>query len=230
MHIGGLQKMTLLDYPGRIACTVFLTGCNLRCPFCHNAALVLPEEAEPEEIPEEVLLDFLKKRKGKLDGVCITGGEPTMQRDLPELMQWIRDLGFLVKLDTNGTNPRMLEEVLKKGLADYVAMDIKSSPARYREACGGADVLETVQKSAALLMDSETDYEFRTTVFAPVHTPAEMADIGNWLRGAKRYYLQPFVDSGSLVGTGCRPLSETEIYALKDALMKDIPNTRIRGI
>lgn len=230
MHIGGLQKMTLLDYPGRLACTVFLSGCNLRCPFCHNAALVLPEQTEAEEIPVESLVDFLNKRKGKLDGVCITGGEPTLQKDLPELMQAIRNLGFSVKLDTNGTNPRMLAQILEAGLADYVAMDIKSSPDRYRETCGGVDVLKAVQESAALLMRSETDYEFRTTVFAPVHTPEGMAEIGKWLRGAKQYYLQPFVDSGHLVGTGCSPLSEAEVYALRDALINEIPNTRIRGI
>lgn len=232
MHIAAIQKTTLLDYPGKLACTVFLPGCNLRCPFCHNAGLVLPEQLRQErkEITQEELLQFLSRRKGKLDGVCISGGEPTLYDDLPELIRAVRKMGFLVKLDTNGTNPQMLEALMDERLLDYVAMDIKNSPERYRETCGGVDVLEQVQKSAALLMAGNVEYEFRTTVAGPLHTVESVARIGHWLRGAKQYYLQAFVDSGNLVGQGIFPLTETEIQALRQAVLADIPNTRIRGI
>lgn len=146
MRIGGLQKVTLLDYPGKVACTVFLPGCNLRCPYCHNPSLVLPGQ-ETENISPESLLAFLNTRRGKLDGVCVTGGEPTLHRDLPELLGQIRDLCFSVKLDTNGTNPEMLASLLQTGVLDYVAMDIKNSPARYAQTCGGIDMLPQVKKA-----------------------------------------------------------------------------------
>ena len=173
MNIAGLQKMTLLDFPGRIACTVFLPGCNLRCPFCHNASLVLPER-EKDIITETELMDFLVSRKKKLDGVCVTGGEPTLYIDLPELLRKIKDLGFQVKLDTNGTNPKMLGRIIEDGLCDYVAMDIKNSPQKYTATCGGMDVLDKVKESAAILMQDRVDYEFRTTVMHPLHTPEDL--------------------------------------------------------
>ena len=229
MRIGGLQKLTLLDYPGKVACTVFLSGCNLRCPYCHNPGLVLPEQSEGSEIPEAEVLSFLERRKGKLDGVCITGGEPTLQPELPEFLEKLRRLGYAVKLDTNGTNPDMLEALAQEGLLDYAAMDIKNSPDRYAEICGGVDLLGPVKRSAALLMAGAVDYEFRTTVCAPLHTPEEMAGIGRWLKGAKRYFLQPFVDSGELVGSGMKPLTKEEIEALRDSVLPDIPSTQIRG-
>ena len=229
MRIGGLQKLTLLDYPGKVACTVFLSGCNLRCPYCHNPGLVLPEQSEGSEIPEAEVLSFLERRKGKLDGVCITGGEPTLQPELPEFLEKLRRLGYAVKLDTNGTNPDMLEALAQEGLLDYAAMDIKNSPDRYAETCGGVDLLGPVKRSAALLMAGAVDYEFRTTVCAPLHTPEEMAGIGRWLKGAKRYFLQPFVDSGELVGSGMKPLTKEEIEALRDSVLPDIPSTQIRG-
>ena len=202
MRIGGLQKLTLLDYPGKVACTVFLSGCNLRCPYCHNPGLVLPEQSEGSEIPEVEVLSFLERRKGKLDGVCITGGEPTLQPELPEFLEKLRRLGYAAKLDTNGTNPAMLKALLHERVLDYVAMDIKNSPSRYAETCGGIDCLSRVQESAALLMDGTVDYEFRTTVCAPLHTPRDMEELGRWLKGARRYFLQPFADSGALVGGG----------------------------
>lgn len=228
MHIAGLQKMTLLDYPGKIACTVFLPGCNLRCPFCHNASLVLPERLQPLMTQEE-LLDFLSTRVRKLDGVCVTGGEPTLHHDLPDLLRQIRSLGFSVKLDTNGTRPKMLQAILDEGLADYVAMDIKNSPAKYAGTCGGADVLSDVQESIRLLMDSGVDYEFRTTVLHPWHTPEDLAAIGRWITGAKRYYLQAFVDSGDLIGSG-EALNETEMQTLLHAVTPYIPNAQLRGV
>lgn len=229
MNIAGLQKMTLLDYPGRIACTVFLAGCSLRCPFCHNASLVLPERCPPPMLSVEELLDFLNNRRGKLDGVCITGGEPTLHRDLPQLIGAIRDLGFPVKLDTNGTNPAMLEALLEENLLDYVAMDIKNCPDRYDETCGGVSVLPQVQKSVQLLKNCTVDYEFRTTVYAPAHGPKEMDAIGQWLRGAKRYFIQAFVDSGDLIGTGA-PLGQAEMDALLQTVLPYIPTAQLRGI
>ena len=228
MHIGGMQKLTLLDYPGKVACTVFLSGCNLRCLFCHNPALVLSGRRTDGLSAEEVLA-FLETRHGKLDGVCVTGGEPTLQPELPGFLEEIRRLGYAVKLDTNGTDPAMLKQLIRGGLLDYVAMDIKNSPARYAQTCGGVDVLAQVQKSAALLMADAVDYEFRTTVCAPLHTPRDMEEIGRWLKGTKRYFLQPFVDPGALVGGGVRALSEEEIKALRNSVLPYIPNTQIRG-
>ena len=230
MHIAGLQKLTLLDFPGRIACTVFLGGCNLRCPFCHNASLVLPREDTPPPVTAEELLAFLQKRRGRLQGVCVTGGEPTLYPDLPDLLRQIHLLGYEVKLDTNGTNPEMLRTVLAEGLADYVAMDIKNSPARYAETCGGVDVLDKVKESAALLMQSGIDYEFRTTLAHPLHTREDLIAIGQWLQGARRYFLQQFVDSGDLIGTGLIPLTPDEMEAMREAVLPYISETTLRGI
>ena len=229
MQIIGLQKLTLLDFPGRLACTVFLGGCNLRCPFCHNASLVLPR-GDVSSMTADELLAFLQKRRGRLQGVCVTGGEPTLCPDLPDLLRQIHLLGFEVKLDTNGTNPGMLRALLNEGLADYVAMDIKNSPHRYAETCGGADVLTQVKESAALLMESGVDYEFRTTLAHPLHTPEDMTAIGQWLHGAKRYFLQQFVDSGDLIGTGLSPLTPEEMAAMREAVLPYIEETTLRGI
>lgn len=230
MRIGGLQKLTLLDYPGKVACTVFLSGCNLRCPYCHNPALVLPEQSNAPGMPESEVFAFLEQRKGKLDGICITGGEPTLQPELPGFLEKLRGLGYAIKLDTNGTNPGMLNRLLHDGILNYVAMDIKNSPSRYAETCGGADVLSKVRESADLLLNSPTDYEFRTTVCKPLHTEKEMEEIGRWLRGAKRYFLQPFVDTGDLVSGGVQAHTQDELTRLQQAVLSDIPNTQLRGI
>lgn len=229
MNIAGLQKMTLLDFPGRIACTVFLPGCNLRCPFCHNASLVLPDR-QHDVITRDELFSFLSARTKKLDGVCVTGGEPTLYIDLPELLSDIKDLGFQVKLDTNGTNPQMLRRVLRDGLCDYVAMDIKNSPDKYTPTCGGMDVLENVRESAAILMDGNTEYEFRTTVMHPYHEPKDLEQIGMWLQGAKRYFIQGFVDSGDLLSSGNEALTENEMKELLSAVQKYIPTVQLRGM
>ena len=228
MNIAGLQKMTLLDYPGKIACTVFLPGCNLRCPFCHNASLVLPDRLQPLMTQDE-LLEFLSTRTRKLEGVCVSGGEPTLHHDLPELLRQIRSLGFSVKLDTNGTRPTMLQTILDEGLADYVAMDIKNAPDKYAGTCGGADVLPAVQESIRLVMNSGVDYEFRTTVLHPWHTPEDLAAIGRWITGAKRYFIQAFVDSGDLIGTG-EALTEPQLQDLLQAVKPFIPDTQLRGV
>lgn len=226
--IGGLQKVTLLDFPGKVACTVFLTGCNLRCPYCHNPEFVLPQDSK-KYISEGELFKFLVSRKGKLDGVCITGGEPTIHPELPFLIRRIRDMGFLIKLDSNGTAPEMLEYLLREELLDYVAMDIKNAPSRYAETCG-ADVIEQVKKSAALLKNGNIDYEFRTTVCHPFHSPKCMEEIGRWLRNAKRYYIQPFVDSGNLLGSGISAMEKPELEALLSAVKPYIPAAELRGV
>ena len=230
MHIGGMQKLTLLDYPGKVACTVFLSGCNLRCPYCHNPGLVLPDQINAPGIPESEVFAFLEQRKGKLDGICITGGEPTLQPELPGFLEKLRELGYAIKLDTNGTYPGMLKGLLHDGILDYVAMDIKNSPQRYAETCGGADVLSRVRESVDLLLDSSIEYEFRTTVCKPLHTEKEMEEIGHWLGGAKRYFLQPFVDTGNLVSGGVQAYTQEELMRLRQAVLPDIPNTRLRGI
>jgi len=178
----------------------------------------------------EDLLAFLKSRVGKLTGVCITGGEPTLYAKLPERIRQIKDLGFAVKLDTNGSNPEMLRDLIKEGLLDYVAMDIKNDPDGYVQTCGGVDILDRVKESAELLMNGNTDYEFRTTVCAPLHTPKRLEAIGRWLAGANAYYLQQFVDSGDLLGSGMRPLTMEELEKLHKAVLPYIKNTSLRGI
>ena len=227
MDIHGLQKLTLLDFPGHVACTVFLAGCDFRCPFCHNGGLVL---GGMEPVMDDAgLLDFLRRRQGLLDGVAVTGGEPLLRPDLPPLLRAVKDLGYAVKLDTNGSHPAALRSLVEEGLVDYVAMDIKNSPERYRETCGGADVLSKVQESAGLLLNGATGYEFRTTVCKPLHTERDMAQIGRWLKGAKRYFLQAFVDSGDLVSGGVQAHTHDELTRLRQAVLPYIPNTQLRG-
>lgn len=228
MDVNGLQKLTLLDYPGKCACTVFLAGCNLRCPFCHNAALVVGQA--PTAMTEEEFLAFLKKRRGLLDGVCITGGEPTLRKDLPEFIRKIRELGYLVKLDTNGSNPKMLRQLIDDKLIDYAAMDIKNCPDRYGATCGGINILPAVEESLSILRENKVEYELRTTCCKPFHDEKAMEAIGKWLSGTEHYYLQNFVDSGDLVGTGVSGFTKEELEALRDAVLPHIPNTRIRGI
>lgn len=227
MVIGGLTKLTLLDYPGLVAATVFFTGCELRCPFCHNRPLVLPH-GEPTLSPETVLA-FLQSRRGKLDGVCLSGGEPTLQPGLPDLIREIRAMGYLVKLDTNGSCPQVLRALIDQGLLDCVAMDIKNAPDRYAETCGGVDILPQARESAALLLEGRISYEFRTTVCRPFHDPQAMARIGQWLQGANRYFIQPFVDSGDLVGSGVEAIEPEGLAALLAAVRPYIPTAAIRG-
>ena len=230
MNITGLQKLTLLDFPERIACTVFIYGCNLRCPFCHNASLVVTNSQE-DHISEDELISFLQSRKGLLDGVCITGGEPTMYGDvLRALIQKIRGIGFAVKLDTNGTNPSLLTELINEGLLDYVAMDIKNSPTNYTITCGGIDVLAKAQESVKILMNSDVEFEFRTTVCHPLHTTEDIRQIGAWLKGTEKYFIQQFVDSGNLIGSEMTPLSEGEMEEMRQAVLPWIPNAQVRGI
>ena len=229
MVFGGIQKLTLLDFPGHVACTVFTDGCNLRCPFCHNASLVAA--GNKPTLPEEELLAFLKKRQGLLEGICVTGGEPLLHPDLPDFLEKVKGLGYLVKLDTNGTRPDRLADLIDRGLLAYVAMDIKNSPARYPETVGvpGFDVAP-IKKSAALLMEGRVPFEFRTTVEASLHTAADFEAIGDWLAGDEAYYLQGFVDSGDVLAEGMRACAPSEMTAFRDILRRRIPNAALRGL
>lgn len=227
--IKGLQKLTLLDYPGVIAATVFLGGCNLRCPFCHNASLVLPEKYG-ETISDADFFAFLDSRRERLQGVCVSGGEPTLYPQLEEFIREIKDRGFLVKLDTNGTRPEVLQRLVENNLLDYVAMDIKNSPLRYGETVGITDFDPTpIAESAAILMNGKTDFEFRTTVVRELHAPKDIEQIGEWLSGDEKFFLQTFVDSGDLIGTGYSGYTACEMEELTNLLKKYIPKAQKRG-
>ncbi len=228
MDINGIQKLTLLDYPGQCACTVFLAGCNLRCPFCHNASLVTGHA--PAAMTEDEFFAFLKKRKGLLDGVCVTGGEPTLRKDLPEFLAKIKALGFLVKLDTNGSNPQMLRQLIDAKLVDYVAMDIKNCPDRYAQTCGGPDILAKVEECLEILRAGNVEYELRTTCVKPFHDETALEAMGKWLCGTKNYYLQNFVDSGDLIGSEVSGFTKEEMEALRQAVLPHIPTALLRGV
>ncbi len=230
MQIHGFAKLTLLDYPGRIAATVFTGGCNFRCPFCHNAVLVLDPNAQPL-IPEDEVLRELESRKNKLEGVCITGGEPTLNRDLPEFIEKVRALGLLVKLDSNGTSPDMIADLIDRGLVDYIAMDIKSSPEGYSKAVGLKEMsMDNIFRSVDLIMQSGIDYEFRTTVVDGIHTADDFKKTGIWIKGAKAYYLQQYKDSGDLIAPrGLASPSKETLEKYREILLPYVPNTSIRG-
>ena len=227
MIINGLMKLTLLDFPGKTACTVFFGGCNFRCPFCHNAALVL---GEGENISEEEFLNFLRRREGVIDGVAITGGEPLMREGMPDFMRRIKEAGFLVKLDTNGSYPERLREIIDAGLCDYVAMDIKSSPEGYDRVAGCTVPIDKVRESVDLLLEGRVDYEFRTTAAAGLVLPEDFDGIGKWISGAKRYYIQNFVDSGELLGEGASAYSKEELEAFADVVRHYVGDVQLRGI
>jgi len=230
MHICGLQKLAMVDYPGKLAATVFTGGCNLRCPFCHNALLVTRLNESPV-ITEEEVLDFLASRKGFLDGVVLSGGEPLLTDGAAEFLAAVKDLGFAVKLDTNGCYPGRLKELLDQGLVDYVAMDIKNSREKYAETVGipGFDITP-VEESVRLLRNSGVDYEFRTTVVREFHTAQDFVSIGEWLAGSPRYFLQQFVDSGDLVGSGCTAVEPLKLQAFADLARPFFGLVELRGI
>ena len=221
--------MTLLDYPGRVACTVFLGGCDLRCPFCHNGGLVLGPM--PAELDDQGLLAFLKKRQGLLDGVCVTGGEPLLRPDLPELLARIKELGYPVKLDTNGSHPERLRSLVRQGLVDYVAMDIKNSPERYGETVGVPALdLTPFQESVAFLLQGSVDYEFRTTVVREFHDSDSFQAIGPWLSGARRYFLQCFVDRDTVLQEGLHPWDADSLRAFADLVRPYVHQVELRGV
>ena len=229
MKIHGLQKMTLLDYPGRVACTVFFGGCDMRCPFCHNAELL--DGSAPPVMNDEELLLFLKKRQGLLDGVAFTGGEPLLQKDLPDLAARIREMGYPVKLDTNGTHPDLLNRMIREELVQYVAMDIKNSPERYAETAGLETIdLGPVRESVRLLLEGNTDYEFRTTAVAELHDDQSFERIGPWIRGAKHYYLQRFTDRDTVPFEGLHAPSAGQMKHWAEIVRPFVPSVALRGV
>jgi len=231
MNISGFQKLTLLDYPGKTASIIFTRDCNLRCPFCHNASLALSRAEEVYD--ENEVLSYLDKRKKLLDGVTVTGGEPLMHEELPDLLRKIRALGYAVKLDTNGTYPDRLRALLDEGLLDYVAMDIKNSEERYPMTVGlsGFSLMPRVKESIAILLSSKIPYEFRTTVVKGLHDEASILGACELIRGASAYYLQRFTDSGDLISPeGLSAFSPDEMRALLKAARRLIPTCALRGV
>ena len=226
MQLGGLQKMTLLDFPGKVACTVFLQSCNFRCPFCHNPPLLSGQG----QISDDTFFSFLKKRQGLLDGVAVTGGEPLLQPELPHFLEEIKKLGYAIKLDTNGSYPKQLKQLLQNGLIDYVAMDIKNSPEKYDLTAGATGILPAVEESVRLLLDGTIPYEFRTTVVKELHEAEDFHAIGRWLQGARAYYLQCFVDSGNILQDGLHAPSQDELESYLAIAKEYIVNTHLRGI
>ena len=231
MLISGLQKLTLLDYPGKVACTVFTGGCNFRCPFCHNAPLVLPERLA-HDTDEEQVLAFLKKRQGTLDGVAITGGEPLLHKDIAKFLEKVKALGYSIKLDTNGSFPERLIEIVSAGLVDRVAMDIKNSPELYPQTTGCETLdMAKIDRSREFLLSGAVDYEFRTTVVKGLHTEESLLSAAKWISGAKEYYLQQFKDSGDVldIGTLCA-FDEREMHALCESVRRYVPTAQVRGV
>lgn len=230
MQIHGFNKFTLLDYPKHLAATIFIGGCNMRCPFCHNASLVLRPHTQPT-IDQNDILDYLKKRKNILEGVCITGGEPTLYSDISLFIARIKELGFKVKLDTNGTNPDMIKELTDNGLIDYIAMDIKNSKERYKITSGSnALSIDNIEASVSFLLSNKVEYEFRTTIVNELHTKKDMLSIGKWLNGAKAYYLQAYKDSGDIISPGLTSTSKETLIQYKDILSPYIEHVNLRGI
>lgn len=221
--------MTLLDFPGHVACTVFLGGCDLRCPFCHNYELA--DGSAPSVMDDQELLKFLSKRQGLLDGVAITGGEPCLRPDLPDLLREIRALGFKTKLDTNGFHPELLSRLLSEGLVDYTAVDIKNSAAKYAVTCGLQELdLRPLNETISLLVGGDYDYEFRTTVVKEFHEASDFDEIGRLILGAKRYFLQCFTDRDSVPFDGLHAPTADELKAYADIARKYVPETEIRGV
>ena len=235
MKLHGLQKMTLLDFPGRVACTVFLGGCDFRCPFCHNYDLA--DGTMQPLMDDAAFFSFLKKRQGLLDGVAVTGGEPCLHRDLPDFLRRIRRLGFMTKLDTNGYHPALLKQILDEGLADYVAMDIKNSPVKYPETIGlsampagyGFD-FDRITESISVIMNGPADYEFRTTVVDEFHEDADFHEIGRLIRGAKRYFLQCFTDRDTVPFGNLHAPSADALIRYRGIMLDYVPGAELRGV
>ena len=230
MRICGVQKLAMVDYPGKLAATVFTGGCNLRCPFCHNALLVTRLEESPA-LDEGEVLDFLRKRKGLLEGVVLSGGEPLLQKGAAAFLAKVREMGYAVKLDTNGFYPAALAELLEGKLLDYVAMDIKNSREKYALTCGLDTVdLAAVEESIRLLRQSGVEYEFRTTMVRQLHTAEDLESIGRWLGPCPHYYLQNFVDSGNLIGSGFSAFTPEEMEQLAEVLRPWVTSVALRGL
>ena len=229
MRIKGLQKLTLLDYPEHVACTIFTSGCNFRCPFCHNASLVTRKDEH--YIDESEVLSFLKKRVGILDAVCISGGEPLLQSDIKEFIKKIKDMGYLVKLDTNGSFPKILKELVNEKLIDYVAMDIKNSKEKYAKTVGLNNInMDIIKESVDFLKEEKIPYEFRTTVVKEFHNYQDFEKISKWLKGNEKYYLQGFVDSGDLIGENLHCTLKNDMDKILNQVKMEVPNVKLRGV
>lgn len=231
MMISGLQKLTLLDFPGRVACTVFTAGCNFRCPFCHNASLVVPERLG-SDIDEDGVLAYLRKRVGVLDGVAVTGGEPLLHKGIDDFLARVRDMGYKIKLDTNGSFPEHLESVVRAGLVDRVAMDVKNAPRLYGATVGLPEFdIAPVEESKNFLLSGAVEYEFRTTVVKGLHTRESLTEAAEWIAGAREYYLQQFKDSGDVLNIGeLGSYNEQDMRALADAVRPYVPAVQLRGL
>ena len=230
MVFHGFQKMTMLDFPGYVACTVFTPGCNFRCPFCHNASLVTDINNDTVYNDDEIL-SYLSKRKGLLDGICISGGEPLMHDGIFDFVRKAKELGYLVKIDTNGSFPDKLKKLIDSGNIDYVAMDIKNSPDKYAMTTGINDFdFAPVRESVNLLLDGKVGYEFRTTIVSEFHTPQDMVEIGKLIQGAERYFLQHFIESEANIKQGLTPLCKEEMEKLCIKVSEYVKNAEIRGI
>ena len=229
MVFGGFQKLTLLDYPSKVAAILFTKGCNFKCPFCHNAVFV-NKLNESETYTEEYILDYLKKRKGILDGLCISGGEPLLNDEIFEFIKKVKDIGYSIKLDTNGSFPDKLKLLINNKLIDYVAMDFKNSLDKYPLTIGCNNInIDDVIKSIDLLLEEKIDYEFRTTVTDNFHTPFDIEKICQKIKGAKKYFLQNFVDSGNIIGENIRPVSKDNLNEMLLCAKKFVKNAQIRG-
>ena len=230
MNFSGFQKLTLLDYPGKVACTLFTAGCNLRCPFCHNASLVTHIDNSNIYKKEEIL-SYLKKRYGVLEGVCISGGEPLLQPNIEDFIREVKSLGYSVKLDTNGFYPDKLISLVEKGLIDYVAVDFKNCYDKYALATGIENLdINPFKKTVEFLLSGKVDFEFRTTVVKGIHQTQDIVEIAKTIKGAKRYFLQSFVDSGDLISEGLCAISPVDMQKMADLARAFVPNTEIRGI
>ncbi len=227
MKVLGLQKLTLLDYPGYVACTIFTGGCNFKCPFCQNTSLVNYDE---KDLGENNILEFLRQRKPYLDAVCISGGEPTIQKDLKDFIKKVKKLGYLIKLDTNGTNPTLIKELIEDKLIDYVAMDIKNSKEKYNQTIGLNYDINLIEKSINLLLENTMDYEFRTTVVKDFHDDDDFKKIACWIKGAKKYVLQQFVDSDNVMQGGLSSHPKEKLFEFKKILELELKNIEIRGV
>ena len=229
MKICGLNKTTLLDYPGCVSATIFVGGCNFRCPFCHNGDLVLCSDELPKYREEEIF-SFLEKRRNVLEGVCVTGGEPTLYNELPEFIKKIKALGYKVKLDTNGSNPKMLKELVREKLVDYVAMDIKAPVYTYDKVCGVLVNIEKIKESVDFLKEKIVLYEFRTTVVDKLHCKEDIIEIGKWLVGAENYYLQNYQETDKNLSHGFSSMDEAKLMELKEELKNYVKNVKVRGV
>ena len=228
MKIGGLMNLTLLDYPDKVACTVFTVGCNFRCPFCHNNTLVCGNGGR--QISENEILSFLQKRSGVLEGMCLTGGEPLIQSGVEDFLRKVKELGYSVKLDTNGAFPDRLRAIIEAGLVDDVAMDVKNSRKRYAETAGCTTDTGAVEQSVELLKSGVVDYEFRTTVTGNYHDEQNIEDMARWLVGAKRYYLQKFVNSGDLIDGSTVGCGDDAMRRYLEIVKQYVPSAELRGI